>query len=391
MQIRKPITIALALALVLAGCSSRHKSTGSLNSKTTVVPGQLPVKNSDNIYSEAGTNMLSTSVKNDLPRVYVPNRGSDTISVIDPKTLQVINTFNVGKSPQHITPSFDMRTLWVTNNAEGTPDGSLTPIDPTTGKPGTPVQVSDPYNMYFTPDGKSMVVVAEALRRLDFRDPHTQQLQFSIKVPDCAGVNHADFSGDGSYFIASCEFGGKLVKIDWIHQKIIGYLTIAKDSMPQDVRVGPDGKTYYVAEMMGGKIYVVDGPSFTLKSTIATLTGTHGLYFSRDATKLYASNRGFSSLIGTHPSGPGSISVIDVKTNTVTENWPIPGGGSPDMGNLSADGKQLWLSGRYDRSVYEIDTDTGVVHTIAVGVEPHGLTVWPQPGRYSLGHTGLMR
>ena len=28
---------------------------------------------------------------------------------------------------------------------------------------------------------------------------------------------------------------------------------------------------------------------------------------------------------------------------------------------------------------------------IAVGAEPHGLTVWPQPGRYSLGHTGNMR
>jgi len=33
----------------------------------------------------------------------------------------------------------------------------------------------------------------------------------------------------------------------------------------------------------------------------------------------------------------------------------------------------------------------GEVVTIAVGKEPHGLAVWPQPGRYSLGHTGNMR
>jgi len=73
-------------------------------------------------------------------------------------------------------------------------------------------------------------------------------------------------------------------------------------------------------------------------------------------------------------------------------NWPIPGGGSPDMGNVSADGKELWVSGRYDGEVYVFDTRTGrLKHSIPVGREPHGLCVWPQPGRYSLGHTGNMR
>jgi streptogramin lyase len=61
------------------------------------------------------------------------------------------------------------------------------------------------------------------------------------------------------------------------------------------------------------------------------------------------------------------------------------------MGNVSADGKWLWLSGRFDDMVYRIDTASGKVDKIAVGAEPHGLTVWPQPGRYSLGHTGNFR
>ena len=83
--------------------------------------------------------------------------------------------------------------------------------------------------------------------------------------------------------------------------------------------------------------------------------------------------------------------MIDFATRTVEKTWPIPGGGSPDMGNVSADGKQLWLSGRYDNVVYDIDTTTGAVTQTRVGKEPHGLTVWPQPGRYSFGHTGNMR
>ena len=89
--------------------------------------------------------------------------------------------------------------------------------------------------------------------------------------------------------------------------------------------------------------------------------------------------------------GKGSVSVIDFATRQVVATWIIPGGGSPDMGNVSVDGRVLWLSGRFDNVVYAIDTGSGEVRSIPVGKEPHGLTVWPQPGRYSLGHTGNMR
>jgi YVTN family beta-propeller protein len=115
------------------------------------------------------------------------------------------------------------------------------------------------------------------------------------------------------------------------------------------------------------------------------------LYPSRDGKKLYVTNRG-THMGDIKPKGPGSISIIDFATRKVEKTWPIPGGGSPDMGNVSADGKTLWLSGRFDKVVYAIDTATGTVtKTIPVGTEPHGLAVWPQPGRYSLGHTGVMR
>ena len=67
-------------------------------------------------------------------------------------------------------------------------------------------------------------------------------------------------------------------------------------------------------------------------------------------------------------------------------------GSSPDMGGLSPDGSQLWLSGRYHGEVIVIDTSTGaVLHRIPVGSAPHGLAFFPQPGRYSLGHTGVTR
>ena len=354
------------------------------------VAGMPPVADSQNLYSEQTAGKLSDAVKGALERVYVPHVQSNDVYVIDPATFKVVDRFKVGLNPQHVVPSWDLKTLWVTNNAEGRTDGSLTPIDPITGKPGNPVNVDDPYNMYFSPDGKSAIVVAEALKRLDFRDAHTMKLQYSIRTPGCAGVNHADFAIDGTFAIFTCEFSGGLAKVDLVNRKVAGYLKLSKGGMPQDIRISPDGKVFFVADMHADGVFVIDGATFKETGFVETGIGTHGLYPSRDGTKLYVANRGSHKIHG-EKGGPGSVSVVDFATRKVEATCPVPGGGSPDMGNVSADGKWLWLSGRYDNVVYAFDTATGEAKVIPVGREPHGLAVWPQPGRYSLGHTGNMR
>ena len=377
--------VALALGAVLALAAGRAAAQ-----PVQTVPGMPPVADAQNLYSETAAGKLSPAVVDALPRAYVPNRQSNDVSVIDTATLKVVDKFKVGINPQHVVPSWDLKTLWVTNNAEGRTDGSLTPIDPRTGKPGQPIAVDDPYNMYFSPDGRSAIVVAEALKRLDLRDPETMALQSSIATPQCAGINHADFSIDGRFAIFTCEFQKGLVKVDLVDRAVLGYLTLSKGGMPQDIRVSPDGKLFYVADMHADGVFVIDGDSFKEIGFIATGVAAHGLYPSRDGTKLYVANRGSHAIRG-RPKGKGSVAVIDFATRKVEATWPIPGGGSPDMGNVSVDGRQLWLSGRFDDVVYVIDTASGAVTKIPVGKEPHGLAVWPQPGRYSLGHTGNMR
>ncbi|MBN3733974.1 YncE family protein [Burkholderia sp. Tr-20390] len=379
---RPAIVIVAALAFGARGAIAA--------AAVATVPGMPPVLHPDNLYSEAQAGRMSAAVAGALPRIYVPNLRSNDVYVIDPATYQVVDRFAVGRSPQHVVPAWDLQTLWVANNAEGRTDGSLTPIDPKTGKPGQPVSVDDPYNMYFSPDGRDAIVVAEAHARLDFRDPKTMALKSSLDVPHCKGINHADFSIDGRYALFTCEFGGKLAKIDFVNRKVVGYLELDRKGMPQDIRVSPDGKVFYVADMMADGVYVIDGDAFTKIGFIPTGVGTHGLYPSRDGTKLYIANRGSNRVHGPR-HGKGSVSVLDFATRQVVATWPIPGGGSPDMGNVSADGTTLWLSGRFDDVVYAIDTTSGAVRSIPVGMEPHGLTVWPQPGRYSLGHTGNMR
>jgi YVTN family beta-propeller protein len=329
-----------------------------------------------NVYAADGPGMLRGAARLARPLVYVPNSGSDTVDVIDPSTYRIVRQFAVGGLPQHVVPAYDLRTLYVTNDT----GNSLTTIDPRTGRPGRTIPVADPYNMYFTPDGRYAIVVAERLDRLDFRDAHSFQLRHSLHVP-CRGVDHMDFSADGSYLIASCEFSSQLLKVAVNSQRVAGTLDLPAGTSPQDVKLSSDGKIFYVADKAAGGVWKIDGRRLRRLGFLRTGFGAHGLYPSRDARFLYVTNR-----------AAGSISVVSFRTRRVVALWRISGGGSPDMGGVSSDGKVLWLSGRYNNEVYAISTRDGhLLARIKVGAGPHGLCVWPQPGRYSLGHTGILR
>jgi YVTN family beta-propeller protein len=382
-------TLIAAVSIVLSdGCSSasappKESSTAgrSVNAAATSandapLAGMPALLDAANIYAADGAGDLSPTVAHFPSRIYVPNTGSNSVDVIDPASFKVIDHFAVGRQPQHITPSYDLEHLWVLNDLSD----SLTEIDPATGKKGKTIRVKDPYNMYYTPDGKFAVVVAEREQRLNFLDPPTMKLIESVRVP-CRGVDHMDFGANGRFLIASCEFAGTVVKVDVSTRRPLGTLSLDAGGMPQDVRSAPDGKVFYVADMMANGVYVIDPYAFTRLAFIPTGKGAHGISISRDAKRMYVSNR-----------AEGTVSVIDLATRQPITKWKIPGGGTPDMGGLSADGKTLWLSGRYNHEVYAFDTSDGrLLARINVGKGPHGLAVYPQPGRYSLGHNGLFR
>jgi len=316
------------------------------------------------------------------PLVYVPDSDSNTVDVIDPATFKVIHHYVTGSNPQHIAPSYDLSTLYVDNDESN----SLTPINPATGLPSGPnIPVADPYNLYFTLDGSMAIVVCESLRRLDFRNPKTFALIKSVPVPlPIDGIDHMDFSADGSYALLSAEYSGDIVKVDIKDMTIVSSLHVG--GSPVDVKLAPDGKVFYVANQILNGVSIIDGDTMTQVGFIPTGYGAHGLYPSRDAKYLYVSNRGDPTR-----NWPGQgVSVISFATNKVVAHWMFSG--SPDMGGVSPDGSQLWLSGRYNAEVYVIDTLTGqLLARIPTGPGPHGLDYFPQPGRFSIGHTGNYR
>jgi len=330
------------------------------------------VRQNPNVYAAADSLQLDKAVADIPKRVYVPNNLADTVDVIDPISYKVIGHFSVGRSPQHITPSWDLQRLYVDNTSGNT----LTVIDPRNGQPTGLIPVADPYNLYFTPDGTKAIVVAERQRRLIFCDTRTWQTIKSVPVR-WRGLDHLDFSADGRYLLASTEFSGELVRVDTVSMAVTGEMPVG--GLPVDVRLGPDGSVFFVANQSRNGVSVIDPVHLREIAFISTGRGAHGLYVSRDAKSLYVSNR-----------GEGTISVVDFATRRVSGTWKV--GGSPDMLQLSPDGRQLWASNRYNATISVIDTATGqLLHVIRVGPGPHGLSYFPEPGRHSLGHNGIYR
>ncbi len=386
---RRALCLTALAAAALAGCGGSGSPSNPPHGRMahampahgipqlTPPPGYTPPASSpSDVYAADRAGKLSPVVRNDPARVYVPNSKSNTVDVIDQRTYKIVDHFATGELPQHVTPAWDLKRLWVTNDL----GNSLTPIDPSTGRHGKPVSVEDPYNLYFSPDGRYGIVVAEQRRRLDFRDAQSMHLHHALHVP-CPGVDHMDFTADGRFLVASCEFGGSLVVVDVNRERVTGGITLRAGGMPQDVKLSPDGRVFYVADMASNGVWLVDAHRFRKIGFVPTGSGAHGLYASRDSRVLYVSNR-----------GEGSVSVISFRKRKPVAKWRLPGGGSPDMGGVSANGRVLWLAGRYDSEVYAIDTRSGrLLKRIKVGNGPHGLCVYPQPGRYSLGHTGVFR
>ncbi|MGH3472436.1 MAG: hypothetical protein ACRDPG_10395 [Nocardioidaceae bacterium] len=403
------LVAACLVVLVVAGCSGGSGSTapsGANNTRTMTVganspgstrssdgatrravplsppfqhplPGMPPAAGND-VYAATGPGNVQPRIAHEPHYVYVPNSyGAPITTVIDARTHKVVRILHTGELSQHVTPSWDLKTLYV----EASAANRIVAINPRTGRIEHRYRVTRPYNLYFTPNGKAGIVMAEQDNEILFTNPHTFKVRTIVSDPSCLGPNHADFSANGRYFLVTCEFSGSMLKVSTLGEKVVGRLQLGPGSQPQDVRLSPDGKTFYVADMGRNKLLRIGWRKLKVIGSTAMPDMPHGIYPSRNGKFLYVSDR-----------GAGEVSVVSLATNKIVDTWRVPGGGSPDMGGISADGRILWLSGRYNGQVYGWNTTTGkLVARIQVGGSPHGLLVWPQPGRYSLGHTGNMR
>lgn len=342
-----------------------------------LLPGMPAVLDGD-VYSAARPGRVDKRIAHDPAYLYVPNSyGEPITTVIDQRTREVVRILRTGSLSQHVTPSYDLSTLYV----EASASNSIVATDPRTGRIRQRFEVERPYNLYFTPDGRTAIVIDEEFDRLLFVDPVSFRTRDTVHDPRCRGPNHADFTANGRFFLVTCEFSGSILQVSTLGHRVVGSLDLPAGAKPQDIRLSPDGQNFFVADMDRNLLLRIPWDRLEVAAETTLPAMPHGIYPSRDGRFVYVSCR-----------LAGVVSVYSIAQERVVDTWTIPGGGTPDMGGVSADGRILWLSGRTSGDVYGWNTRTGrLIAKIRVGGSPHGLLVWPQPGRHSLGHTGTLR
>jgi DNA-binding beta-propeller fold protein YncE len=339
--------------------------------KDPAVPdGGVPVAPAGGrVYAATGPGMIAPTARGLPPRIYVAN--GRVIDVIDPAAARITGRFRPGAAASRVVPSWDLRRLWITDRAHDL----LVPVGPRGGRRGRPVRVAGPAGLYFTPDGRDALVPARRPRRIDVRDPRTMALRATVPMPCSAG--HAGFSFGGASLVATCTAAGALARVDLAGRRVTRTLRLPDGARPGDLRLSPDGTVFYVADAAKGGVWLIDARRFALLGFVPTAPGARGLAISRDARRLFV-------------VGGRAVTAVDFRTRRVVSDWPLPAGDSVP-GGVSSDGTALWLADRAGL-VYAVSTRTGrVVRKVRVGGHPTALCVHPQPGRYSLGGTGLYR
>jgi outer membrane protein assembly factor BamB len=321
----------------------------------------------DGVYAFTRAGMLAPAARALPGRLYVP--AADGLDVVDPATYRVVRRISLGRRPRQIVPSWDLRTLWVAET------GGLVPIDARTGARGRKVTVAAVADLYFSLDGTAALVLDARHGRIEVRDPHTMRYRDAVTVP-CSGLTHADFSAAGDALVVGCTTG-RLALVDLTRRHATRTIQLAGGSAPQDVRLSPDGNVFYVADSDRGGVWLIDARRFQKKGFVRTGRGARGLYPSRDATTLYV-------------TGDDGVTLISFARQRRIGRWKTPV--SPGAAAVSGTGRILWLSARGTGAVYALNTRTGrTVREVTVGARPRGLCLHPQPGRFSLGHTGNYR
>ncbi|GGQ17852.1 DNA-binding beta-propeller fold protein YncE [Actinomadura coerulea] len=322
------------------------------------------------VYAATGAGMLAPAARGLPPRLYVPN--GPYVDVLDPAGLRLVGRFHTGAAASRVAPSWDLRRLWATDRA----NGLLIPLGPRSGRQGSPARVTAPTGLYFTPDGRDALVLARRPDRIDVRDPHTMAPRGSAPLPCAAG--HADFTPDGASLVATCAAAGLLTRVDLASRAVSGTLRLPAGARPGDLRLSPDGSAFYVADPRQGGVWLVDARRFAMLGFVRTGAGAGGLAISRDARRLFV-------------VGGGAVTAVEFGSRRVAARWPLPEGGSPSPGGVSPDGTALWLADPAGL-VYAVSTRNGrVLQSVRVYGHPGALSIHPQPGRYSLGGTGLYR
>ena len=252
------------------------------------------------VYAAAGPGMISPDARGVPPRLYVAH--GRAVEIVDAASLRTVGRLRTGAA--QVAASWDMRRLWATDPA----GGALVPFGPG-GARGRAVRAGAPAGLYFTPEGRSALVLAHRPHRVEVRDRRTMRRGGSVPLP-CA-ARYADFTSDGASLVATCTSAGALARVDVAGRRLSGTLRLPEGASPGDLRLSPDGSLFYVADSAKGGVWMVDAARLSVLGFVRTGPGARGLSVGRNARRLFV-------------VGAGSLTAVEFATRRVSARWPLP-------------------------------------------------------------------
>lgn len=285
------------------------------------------------------------------------NSGEASVSLIDMDKRAVYKTFPIGKEPHHLMITPDQKSVLVANAA----GDDVVFLDPKTGDVQSRLpNIVDPYHIGYSPNKKWFVAAGNRLDRVDIYAAKNQELKLVKIVKAAKTPSHIAFTSDSKLTFVTLQDSNELIAIDLATQEIVWRMPIGK--MPAGVWMTPGDKHLLIGLTGSDLVQVVDWKQQKIVKEIKTGKGAHNFRPLGDKRHIFLTNRVDST-----------ISIIDMdKLEKVADIKGLPSG--PDCMDVTADGKELWVTFRFAKKVGIIDiASRKLVTTIPVGKSPHGI------------------
>jgi len=298
---------------------------------------------------------------------YVTNSHSDTLSVIDLKTDQLVGQLPTGRAPVNPTFNRDWSKLYVAN-AQG---GTLTVIDARTRQviDTIPAGGPKPSGLRFLPDGRHLVIsylgpTTKDQSTLGIMDLKTGKLVKSIPVGTQS--ERFDITPDGKFAYVGNLTAQSISVVDLDKGAIVTTIP-APERLPFNVLVTPTGARVFVGNTMGSSIVEIDTSTNKVIQVIKTAAGPNGMTITPDGDNLLFTN-----------VYAGRLQSYNMSAKVVNDGAYV--GLLPGFIRLAPDGLKGVFVRPYGRQVSIFDgTTLQVIKNIETGVGPSTVAICGNP------------
>ena len=296
--------------------------------------------------------------------LYITNTKSNSVSVIDTNTLEVVGTIPLGSGkPNRVVFQPDGKLAWVVYDKSH----DLGVIDAESRKLVRRLKIGgNPYNLSFSPDGRRLYVLDwssdTSNDEVIVYDLQAEKIDGRVEVSTWPA--HGVFSRDGRLFYVSGESAGDVTVIDTAKREIVGRIVHGGgDAM--GLALGADGKVLYAAAGENKAVLKIDTATNKVLGTIPMPGIVHESTLTLDGKFVYVTLRKTNK-------------VVVVRTEDDKIVATVPQRGYPDLVTMEPTGRYALVTNRYADLVAVIDLKTHAqVRTIPVGKAPHGMALRP--------------